>query len=157
MPRLKYPEMRMELLGYLRKLKDLKYQMKAWVNQDFPAAVQYDHLDLAILFIFDDTDLGSDVRMAIGEILLDEQEAALMGSWWMPSMPSLRRTARTCRTASTYKLPNGRGWWPVPKGRSIVWRGATPLTAPSRWIDTGMPASRLAGARPWLIVMSSRW
>lgn len=34
MPRLKYPEMRMELLGYLRKLKDLKYQMKAWVNHD---------------------------------------------------------------------------------------------------------------------------
>lgn len=51
MPRLKYPEMRMELLGYLRKLKDLKYQMKAWVNQDFPAYVQYDHLDLAIHFI----------------------------------------------------------------------------------------------------------
>src|SRR5258708_4734758 len=54
-------------------------------------------------------------------------------------------------------LPNGREWWPVPKGRSIVWRGATPLAAPSRWIDTGMPASRLVGARPWLIVMSSRW
>ena len=35
--------------------------------------------------------------------------------------------------------------------------GATPLAAPSRWIDTGMPASRLAGARPWLIVMFSRW
>lgn len=79
MHRLKYPEIRMELLGYLRKLKDLKYQMKAWVNQDFPADVQYDHLDLAIHFIFDDTDLGSDARMAIGEILLDEQEAALMG------------------------------------------------------------------------------
>jgi len=79
MPRLKYPEMRMELLGYLRKLKDLKYQMKAWVNQDFPADVQYDHLDWAIHFIFDDTDLGSDARMAIGEILLDEQEASLMG------------------------------------------------------------------------------
>lgn len=27
---------------------------------------------------FDDTDLGSDARMAIGEILLDEQEAGLM-------------------------------------------------------------------------------
>jgi len=78
MPLLKYPEMRMELLGYLRKLKDLKYQMKAWVNHDFPADVQYDHLDLAIHFIFDDTDLGSDARMAIGEILLDEQEAGLM-------------------------------------------------------------------------------
>jgi hypothetical protein len=51
MPRLRYPEMRMELLGYLRKLKDLKYQMKAWVNHDFPADVQYDHLDLAIHFI----------------------------------------------------------------------------------------------------------
>ena len=34
---------------------------------------------MAIHFIFDDTDLGSDARMAIGEILLDEQEASLMG------------------------------------------------------------------------------
>jgi len=40
MPLLKYPEMRMELLGYIGKLKDLKYQMKAWVNHDFPAGVQ---------------------------------------------------------------------------------------------------------------------
>jgi hypothetical protein len=147
----------MELLGYLRKLKDLKYQMKDWVNQDFPADVQYDHLDLAIHFIFDDTDLGSDARTAIGEILLDEQEASLMGQLVDAINAVLRRTARTCRTASTYKLPNGREWWPVPKGRSIVWRGATPLAAPSRWIDRGMLAHRLAGEKPGLIVMSSRW
>ena len=151
MPRLKYPEMRMELLGYLRKLKDLKYQMKAWVNHDFPADVQYDHLDLAIHFIFDDTDLGSDARMAIGEILLDEQEAALMGQ--------LVDAINAVFEAYGTDMPDGfyiqvAEW---TKGRSIVWRGATPLAAPSRWIDTGMPASRLAGARPWLIVMFSRW
>ena len=139
MPRLKYPEMRMELLGYLRKLKDLKYQMKAWVNQDFPADVQYDHLDLAIHFIFDDTDLGSDARMAIGEILLDEQEASLMGQL-VDAINAVFEAYGTDMPESFYmQVGEWTRWRPVPKGRSIVWRGATPLAAPSRWIDTGMP------------------
>ena len=72
---MKYPSMREELINYLKGLSDLDYQKKCWILNDCPIGVEYDELDLAIHFLFDDTQLATDPEALIGDLLIDKMEA----------------------------------------------------------------------------------
>ncbi|WP_460552642.1 SCO4402 family protein [Comamonas piscis] len=72
--KIKYPNMRDELLHYLSNLSNITYQKNAWVEGEFPPGVEFDNLDSAIHFLFDDTSLGDDPSSMVGVILIDERE-----------------------------------------------------------------------------------
>jgi len=76
----KYPSMRAELVEYLRGLSDRDYQQSAWVEHNYPPPVKYDDLDMAIHFLFDDTNLSDDAEDSIGWFLYDESEAGLVSA-----------------------------------------------------------------------------
>lgn len=71
---MQYPEMREELVGYLKALADPDYQREAWLAKKFPPGIQYDCLDFAIHFIYDDTELAADPESLVGVILKDQAE-----------------------------------------------------------------------------------
>lgn len=73
--KLKYPDMRSELLQHLFELSDLDYQKKFWAEGQQDAEVGHDEMDYSIHFIYDDTCLGSDASKAIGWFLKNEDEA----------------------------------------------------------------------------------
>jgi hypothetical protein len=74
---MKFPWMRDELVEYLRTLSDLEYQRKAWVNLEQPPGNE-DCFDLAVHFLYDDTDLSTNPQSWIGIILKNEEEALLV-------------------------------------------------------------------------------
>jgi hypothetical protein len=75
---MKYPEMRGELVDCLLGLSDRQYQLDCWVNNVCPDGVQYDELDYAIHFLFDDTELATNAESLIGYILDNENEVILI-------------------------------------------------------------------------------
>jgi hypothetical protein len=74
---LQYPSMREELLDTLKGLSDYEYQVRAWIEHHLPPG-QFDDLDLAVHFLYDDTGLAEDPKGAIGVFLYDETEVALV-------------------------------------------------------------------------------
>ena len=72
--------MRDELLDILSTLSNAEYQRDAWVKGKFPPGVQFDNLDLAIHFLFDDTSLADDPKSMVGVILLDDIEVELISN-----------------------------------------------------------------------------
>jgi ABC-type glycerol-3-phosphate transport system substrate-binding protein len=75
---MKYPEMRVELLGYLKDLSDFDYQKDCWVNGKCPAGIQHDELDYSVHFLFDDTGLADDPDGQIGVFLNSKEEAEVV-------------------------------------------------------------------------------
>lgn len=75
-----YPNMRDELLDILSTLSNAEYQRDAWVKGKFPPGIQFDNLDLAIHFLFDDTSLGDDPKSMVGIILLNDIEVKLISN-----------------------------------------------------------------------------
>ena len=73
---MKYPEMRMELIGHLQALSDINYQRDVWGDHKQCTGVKHDELDYAVHFFFDDTCLSENPAAAIGWFLKDEGEAA---------------------------------------------------------------------------------
>jgi len=73
--KMKYPEMRHELIDYLSSLSDKDYQEAVWVRGEARSGVVHDELDYAIHFIYDDTCLGQNPSEAIGWFLKSEDEA----------------------------------------------------------------------------------
>jgi len=71
---IKYPGMRAELIEYLQALSDAKYQRIAWVEHSLGGG-KYDELDLAIHFIYDDTNLSNNPDFDIGTILVNKNES----------------------------------------------------------------------------------
>lgn len=71
---LNYPEMRAELIACLRGLSDLDYQRKCWVLGECTPGVE-DNFDLAVHFLFDDTELSANPEELIGYILKSSVEA----------------------------------------------------------------------------------
>jgi len=72
--------MRDELLDILSTLSNAEYQRDAWVKGKFPPGIQFDNLDLAIHFLFDDTSLGDDPKSMVGIILLNDIEVKLISN-----------------------------------------------------------------------------
>ena len=75
MIQVKHPEMRKELEEHLQALADPAYQRRVWVDGQAEGAVQHDEFDYAVHFLFDDTQLASDVHSTVGWILSDAAEA----------------------------------------------------------------------------------
>jgi len=75
--KLRYPNLRDQLIDCLRSLSDRAYQRDAWVNRNLPLG-QGDNFDLAIHVLFDDLGLEEDPRGAIGVFLYDEAEIVLI-------------------------------------------------------------------------------
>lgn len=73
--KMKYPDMRDELIDYLVSLSDKDYQDAVWVRREARSGVVHDELDYAIHFIYDDTCLGQNPSEAIGWFLKNEDEA----------------------------------------------------------------------------------
>ena len=73
--RVKYPEMRIELIGHLQALADPDYQKAAWINHQFPSGIVYDEFNNAIHFLYDDTNLGENPEADIGDILKNKEES----------------------------------------------------------------------------------
>jgi hypothetical protein len=74
--RIKFPEMRTELMSHLRALSDPDYQRMAWIDHRYPSGIKFDEFDYVIHFFYDDTDLASDPDSLIGEILENKEEAS---------------------------------------------------------------------------------
>ncbi|MDR4518596.1 MAG: hypothetical protein MRK00_14595 [Nitrosomonas sp.] len=72
---MKYPEMRTELLGYLKDLSNWDYQNNCWVNGNCPPGIEHDELDYSIHFLFDDTALSDNPESLIDVFLKDKEEA----------------------------------------------------------------------------------
>jgi len=72
---MQYPNMREELIEYLSGLSDREYQMNCWVNQKCPEGIEKDTFDLAVHFLFDDTELAKSPEETIGIFLKDKEEA----------------------------------------------------------------------------------
>ena len=72
---MKFPRMRGQLRSVLESLSNRSYQEAAWVRKEFPPGIEYDNLDLAVHFFFDDTELSRETSSAIGLFLYDEKEA----------------------------------------------------------------------------------
>jgi hypothetical protein len=77
---MKHLEMRKELISNLQSLSNWEYQKKCWILNECPNGVEYDELDYAIHFLFDDTELASDSESTIGFILKDKIEAQAVKS-----------------------------------------------------------------------------
>lgn len=73
--KIKYPNMREELIGHLKALSNKEYQESIWVRGESQPGVTHDELDYVIHFIYDDTCLGDDPDAAIGWFLLGHEEA----------------------------------------------------------------------------------
>ena len=74
---LKCPEMRKELIDYLKSLADKDYQYKAWVDDQRPGG-GHDELDYAIHFLYDDTNLARDPKSTLGWLLKNNEEVTLI-------------------------------------------------------------------------------
>lgn len=74
---IKYLEMRSELIDLLHALSDSDYQRNCWVLGDCPPGV-IDNFDLAVQFLFDDTQLAQKPELWVGEILKSNIEADAM-------------------------------------------------------------------------------
>jgi hypothetical protein len=72
---MKFPGMRKELIEYLEGLGDKVYQYSCWVNKECPKGIEYDELDYAVHFFFDDTNLSETPEELIGYCLSNESEA----------------------------------------------------------------------------------
>jgi hypothetical protein len=79
MMKLKYPNMRNELLDHLQALSDSYYQEEVWVKGRPWPGIEHDELDYAVHFMFDDTCLSRDPAGAIGWFLNDDEEVAAVG------------------------------------------------------------------------------
>lgn len=75
--KLKCPEMRQELIDYLRGLSDRSYQYQAWVHDRRPGG-GHDELDYAIHFLYDDTKLARDPVSTVGWLLKSAEEVDLI-------------------------------------------------------------------------------
>lgn len=71
----KFPQLRAELISYLRSLSDIQYQMDVWVAHLPKEGVVYDEFDYSIHFLYDDTGLAEDPYAEVGEILKSVEEA----------------------------------------------------------------------------------
>lgn len=73
-----FPEMRQNLIAYIRGLSDIEYQWHCWVRNECPEGVAFDNLDQSIHFLFDDSQLADDAEGMIGYVLRDKTEAAVV-------------------------------------------------------------------------------
>lgn len=71
---MQYPELRQELIENLKILSDRGYQQAAWVERKFPPGIEFDCLDYALNFWFDDTRLSDDPDGLVGAMLVDQAE-----------------------------------------------------------------------------------
>jgi hypothetical protein len=77
---IQYPNMREELVGYLRSLSDIEYQKRIWVEGLSEEGVQHDELDYAIHYLYDDTNLAENPESTVGVILRNNLEASRIAS-----------------------------------------------------------------------------
>jgi hypothetical protein len=71
---LQYPGMRDELIEYLKSLSDREYQIRVWINKEYPTPKYYDNLTMTLQLL---EDLGAfrDPESRIGTILKNQEEA----------------------------------------------------------------------------------
>lgn len=76
MNKLKYSDMREELIQHLFALSDADYQYRVWIlgGTDEETSTTHDEFDYAVHFLYDDSLLASDPGATVGWILRDETE-----------------------------------------------------------------------------------
>lgn len=115
---LKYPNMREELLETLRSLADLEYQLKIWVNKEFPRENFYDDFFNTFRFI-EDMSLLTDPESAIGIFLKDENEVQMTKAVAV----ALERVFDALGTEATdEEYISSREWSDVLKAASQAWQ-----------------------------------
>ncbi|ARN82179.1 hypothetical protein DSM21852_15650 [Methylocystis bryophila] len=70
MPNIRFPDMRMNVLGNLEALADREHQERCWVRHE-----AYDCFDEVIHALFDDSSFEDGPRSAVGALLFEEGEA----------------------------------------------------------------------------------
>lgn len=70
---LQYPNMRVELIEYLKELADPDYQERFWIRGEVREGLM-DGLDFPIDFLFDDTRFADDPERTVGVMVYDERE-----------------------------------------------------------------------------------
>lgn len=73
-----FPEMREELIEYIKGLSDLEYQKEYWgkvhpTNPNF-----YDDFNQTIHFLYDDSNIAQDPDSWIGLVLISQEESSLI-------------------------------------------------------------------------------
>jgi hypothetical protein len=74
---LKYPEMREELIDYLQSLSDREYQIRIWVNKNFPTPKYFDSLTMT-LQLLEDLGVFRDPEKLIGTIFKNQEEVTAL-------------------------------------------------------------------------------
>jgi hypothetical protein len=73
-----YPNMRMEVIQVLRALSSREYQIRAWVNHDFPPGIEYDCFDVAVNLLLDEMGLITDPESSLGVVLENAEEVTIV-------------------------------------------------------------------------------
>lgn len=129
--KLKYPEMRAELLSYLKGLSDKDYQVSCWVNRKCPCGVMHDEFDYVIHFLFDDTVLSKDPEKLIGYCLQDTIEARAVKAV-CDALDSLLKTHGTGLSDAQYiELPEWGGVMSEALYALSVLAPVPPLSSPN--------------------------
>ncbi|TQV80811.1 SCO4402 family protein [Denitrobaculum tricleocarpae] len=74
--KLKYPNMRDELIDCLEALSDHEYQRAAWVRGELPPGIDFDDMNETLHFLYDDTRLSENSDHYIGVFLRNREETA---------------------------------------------------------------------------------
>lgn len=77
MIRVKYPNLRDEVVEAVRALSDLEYQQRVWVRREV-SSEYYDEFAHRIHMLYDDTKVLEDPQSAVGDVLASEEEACVM-------------------------------------------------------------------------------
>lgn len=78
--RIKYPDMRMNLIAYIESLSDLEYQRQYWGKADPKNPDFYDDFDESIHFLYDSTDIATDPKSWLGLVLRNDKEVTLVSA-----------------------------------------------------------------------------
>lgn len=77
MSRIRYPELRHEVIRSVEALADREYQERVWIRGEFPREPFFDDLTLNVHILFDDVQVLPDPADAVGDVLRPNEVASL--------------------------------------------------------------------------------
>lgn len=73
-----FPEMREELIEYIKELSDLEYQKRYWGKVNPTSPNFYNDFNQTIHFLYDDSNIAEDPDSWIGLVLISQEESSLI-------------------------------------------------------------------------------
>ncbi len=71
--KVKYLNMRLELMEYLYRLSSHAYQQQVWIDKHYPPGITQDIFDYAVNFLLDDTRLADQPESCVGVFIYKDE------------------------------------------------------------------------------------